>query len=116
LLTFGNLGFPLFLLIFAFSRSFLLSLALMLFVGFAFVMQNALANTLLQIVAPDELRGRIMSVYTLNIQTMMRLGGLQAGLVADWLGAAVSVGIGAGVSLLYGLFVAIRHPFVRKLR
>jgi hypothetical protein len=35
--------------------------------------------------------------------------------VADWLGAPISVGIGAGVSLLYGLFVALRYPKVRNL-
>jgi len=37
------------------------------------------------------------------------------GLVADWLSAPLSVGIGAGLSLLYGLFVAIRYPRVRQL-
>jgi MFS family permease len=115
LLTLGNLAFPLFLLLFAFSSQFLLSLSLILLVGFSFVWQNALANTLLQFVTPDELRGRVMGVYTMTFQTMFRLGGLQAGFVADWLGAPISVGIGAAVSLIYGLFVAIWYPKVREL-
>src|SRR4030043_1208251 len=92
LLTIGNLGFPLFLLIFAFSSNFYLSLILTLFIGFSFVWQNALANTLLQFVTPDELRGRVMGVYSMTFQTMFRLGGLQAGFVADWLGEPISVG------------------------
>jgi len=116
LLTFGNLAFPAFLLVFGLSRSFSLSLIIMFFVGFSFVLQNALANTLLQLIAPDEMRGRVMGLYTMSFQTMMRLGGLQAGLVADWIGAGLSVAIGAGISLVYGLFVALRYPAIRKLR
>jgi MFS family permease len=115
LLTLGNLAFPLFLLLFAFSSQFKISLFLMLFIGFSFVWQNALANTLLQFVTPDELRGRVMGVYTMTFQAMFRLGGLQAGFVADWLGAPIAVGIGAILSLFYGLFVAVRYPKVRQL-
>ncbi len=116
ILTAGNLAFPALLLVFALSRSFLLSLAVMFLVGVSFVLQNALANTLLQIVSPDELRGRVMSMYTMTFQGMMRLGGLQAGFVADWLGASLSVAIGAGLSLAYGLFVALRYPALRRMR
>jgi predicted MFS family arabinose efflux permease len=115
-LTFGNLAFPALLTGFALSRSFILSVLIMLGVGFCFVLQNALANTLLQIASPDELRGRVMSFYTMTFQVTMRLGGLQAGLVADWLGAPISIGVGAVVSLLYGLFVALRFPAVRDMK
>ncbi len=114
-LTLGNLAFPFFLLLFAFSLHFSISLLLTLFIGFSFVWQNALANTLLQFVTPDELRGRVMAVYSMTFQTMIRLGGLQAGFIADWLGAPISVGIGAGLSLLYGAFIALRYPKVRQL-
>ncbi len=114
-LSFGNLAFPLFLLLFAVSRSMLLSLPLMLLVGICYVMQNAVANTLLQIHAPDELRGRVMSLYSLVSQGMTHVGGLQAGFVADWIGAPLSVGVGAAVSLAYGLFVAVRYKQVRDL-
>jgi len=115
MLTIGNLSFPLVLLLFAVSRSFALSIVLLIVVGVSFVWQNALANTLLQIATPDELRGRVMSLYSLTFQGLMRLGGLQAGLVADWIGAPLSVGIGAAVSLAYGLFVAVCYPRVRKI-
>jgi MFS family permease len=103
------------LLLFAFSTRFALSLILTLFIGFSFVWQNALANTLLQFVTPNELRGRVMGVYTMTFQAMFRLGGLQAGFTADWLGAPIAVGIGAAASLIYGLFVAVRYPKVRQL-
>jgi len=115
LFTVGNLAFPLFLLLFAFSTNFMLSLVLTLFIGFSFVWQNALANTLLQFVTPNELRGRVMGVYSMTFQAMFRLGGLQAGFMADWLGAPIAIGVGALASLLYGGYVAIRYPKVRQL-
>jgi len=87
----------------------------MVLAGISFVWQNALANTLLQLITPDELRGRVMSLYSLTFQGMMRVGGLQAGLVADWIGAPLSVGIGAAISLAYGLFIAVRFPKVREM-
>jgi MFS family permease len=114
-LTVGNLTFPFFLLLFVTSRSFLFSLIFMLLVGISQVFQNSLANTLLQLNAPDALRGRVMSLYFLVSHGMNSLGGLQAGLAADWLGAPLSLGLGAGVSLLYGLFVAARYRKVRDL-
>ncbi len=114
-LTVGNLAFPFALVGFALSRSFLLSAFLLIMIGISFVLQNALANTLLQIITPDEVRGRVMSVYTMTFQTTMRLGGLQAGLVADRIGAPLSVGIGACVSLAFSLYVALRYPKLQKL-
>ncbi len=115
MLTLGNLGLPILLLLFVNSQVFLLSLVLMVLVGMGQVFQNTLANTLLQISAPDQLRGRVMSQYSLVTQGMHQLGGLQAGLVADWIGAPLSVGIGAGVSLAYGVFVVFRYPRVREM-
>ena len=114
-LTMGNLSFPLFLLFFVGSNSMVWSLGLMMLTGLTRVMQNAMANTLLQVMAPDELRGRVMSFYSLVSQGMTHLGGLQAGLVADRVGAPISVGVGAGVSFLYGAFVALRYRQVRNL-
>jgi hypothetical protein len=78
------------------------------------VLQNALANTILQIITPDEVRGRVMSFYTLVFQSTMRLGGLQAGFMADSIGAPFSVGIGAIISLFYSLFIYFRYPELRK--
>ena len=115
MLTLGNLGLPVLLLAFVNSQVFVVSLALMVLVGLGQVFQNTLANTLVQITAPDELRGRVMSQYSLVTQGMHQLGGLQAGFVADWIGAPLSVGIGAAISLIYGIFVFIKYPRVRAL-
>jgi len=56
-----------------------------------------------------------MSQYSLVTQGMHQVGGLQAGFVADWIGAPLSVGIGAAVSLAYGVFVVFRYPRVREM-
>ena len=116
LLTLGNLGFPLLLLIIAFSHSFILSSFVLLFVGISFVLQNALVNTLLQFSVRDELRGRVMSLYSMIFQSMMRFGSFQAGYFADWFGASLSVALGAVVSLAYGIFIAVRFGLHKQNR
>ncbi len=114
-LTLGNLSFPALVGIVALSRSFVLSLVLLVGIGFSFVAQNALTNTLIQVSVSNELRGRVMSFYSLTFQMMMRLGGMQAGLMGDSFGAPFAVGIGAAACLAYGLFVAWRYPRVRQI-
>lgn len=114
-LTAGNLVFPAALVLFSLNRSFLLAIPILFVAGMGFVAQNALANTLLQLQAPDHLRGRVMSFYALAFQTTMRLGGLQAGIVAERWGAVMAVLSGALLALGYGLFVAVRFPGVRRL-
>jgi MFS family permease len=114
-LTIGNLTFPALVVFMALSRSFALTMVILVGIGLSYVAQNALANTLIQIVAPDELRGRVMSFYSLTFQAMMRFGGLQAGLLGDLWGVPLTVGSGAAVCLLYGLYVAWRFPRVRQL-
>jgi MFS family permease len=116
LLTLGNLGFPIALLIFAVSKSFWLSMCLLFGVGILFILQNALSNTLVQVTSPDRLRGRVMSVYSLVFQGMAGAGRMQAGLVEGFVSAPFSVAIGALVSLIYGLFVFFKWPQIRHMK
>jgi len=114
-LIMGNLCFSACLLIFVNVKSLLISLIVIFLVGFFNVLQNSLANTLVQISAPDDLRGRVMSIYSLISRGMSRMGGLQAGLFADQFGASLSVGAGALVSLLYGVLIAFRFKPLRNM-
>ncbi len=116
LLTIGNLGFPLALLVFALSQSFWLSMFVLLGVGILFILQNALANTLVQLASPDRLRGRVMSVYSLVFQGMQGAGRMQAGLTETVMGAPLSVAIGALISLAYGIFVFFKWPQIRRMK
>jgi len=114
-LTFGSFLFPIALLAFAFSRSFLLSLVILVFVGFGFIMQNTTSNTLVQALVPDHLRGRVMSVYALMFMGTMPIGSLVAGSVAQAVGTTATVLLGALVTLAFAVYVFIFQPQVRRL-
>jgi MFS family permease len=86
--------------IFAMSRTFLFSAVILVPVGFALMLQMGASNTLIQSMVPDQLRGRVMGVYSMMIMGMAPFGGLLAGLVADRLGAPVTVGIGGAICLI----------------
>lgn len=114
-LTIGSLAFPFFLIFAAISRSFLFTMTIMPLVGLSFVWQNALVNTIVQMMTPDGVRGRVMAVYSMVTMATMRMGSLLAGYVADWITAPWAQGIGAAISLAFGLYVAIFRRDVRKL-
>jgi len=114
-LTFGSLLFPIALIAFALSRTFYLSLAILVFVGFGFIIQNTTGNTLVQMLVPDQLRGRVMSVYSLMFMGAMPFGSLLAGTLAQIYGTTPTVIFGASVTLLFALFVVIFVPQVRRL-
>ncbi len=115
MLTMGNVGFPLALLLFALSRSIGLSFGLLFLVGAGWVMQTSLTNTLLQLTTPDHVRGRVMSVYSMMFQGMFRVGSMGAGLIAAVAGPPFAVGLGAALALSYGSVVAARWSSIRRL-
>jgi MFS family permease len=98
-------GFGISLILFSLSRTFWLSAALLVPVGFAMMTQMASTNTLLQTLVPDRLRGRVMAVYSMMFMGMAPFGALLAGLLADRLGAPGTVAAGGAVCLVgAGLF------------
>ena len=115
LLTIGSLLFPAALLLFTFSRSFLFSLACLVVIGFAFVSEHATINTLIQSIVPDSLRGRVMAVFSLSFFGTAPFAALQAGAVAQALGPAAGVAIGAGMTLAFSLAVLSAVPSLRRL-
>jgi len=115
LLTVGSLLFPFALLGMAASRSFPLSLVCLALIGVAFVMQNATINTLIQQMVPDELRGRVMAVYSLTFFGTAPFAALQAGGLAQAFGPQIGVAVGAVVTLLFALGVLVFVPSVRRL-
>ncbi len=114
-LTFGSFLFPMALLAFAFSRSFILSLGILVVVGFGFITQNTTSNTLVQAIVPDQLRGRVMSVYSLMFMGTMPIGSLLAGAVAQAYGTTLTIILGAAVTLLFSCYIFLFQPQVRRL-
>lgn len=113
-LTAGSIIFPIAAIVFAHARSFPLALAGLAVAGFGFVTQNASSNTLVQSIVPDELRGRVMGVYTLMFFGTSPLASLMAGSLAQALSPAWAVTIGSSLALLFAVAVAIAVPALRR--
>jgi len=101
------------LIVFSTSRSFLFSAAILVPVGFALMLEMGSTNTLIQSMVPDELRGRVMGVYSMVMMGMAPFGGLLAGLVADRLGAPLTVTIGGVVCLTAAIVFSTQLPGIR---
>jgi MFS family permease len=92
-------GFGVSLILFAFSKSFWVSVVLLLPVGYFIMLQMASSNTLIQVMVPDALRGRTMAVYSMMFMGMAPIGALCGGALSDHLGAPLTVAIGGLASV-----------------
>ncbi len=93
------------------SRTFESSLAFLLVAGFGMLLFFSTSNTVLQTIVPDEMRGRVMGVWSLVFGAMIPLGSLEAGFMAHWLGTSFALAFGAivcAISAVVTLF-AIRR-------
>ncbi|HXM71930.1 MAG TPA: MFS transporter [Candidatus Dormibacteraeota bacterium] len=94
------------LLEFSISREFVLSLAALCVAGYCQISFVATANNRIQMLTPDHLRGRVMSLYAQALIGVGPLGSTQAGVLAEWLGAPWAMAIGAVIA--GAVIVAIR--------
>jgi MFS family permease len=109
----GGTVFGILLVLFAASRSFWLSLALLALAGCAMIVNNALTNTLLQTAVPDHLRGRIMGFYSFVFVGMAPFGAFFFGLAAEHWGAPLAVGAGGVIVTVAVLVAGWRVPELR---
>jgi MFS family permease len=93
---------------FSLSRSWALSLVLIGAVGFCYFSIAVTINTMLQHLADDEKRGRIMGLFAVTWAGLIPFGGIWMGTVADLGGAPLAVEIGATVCLAYALVMLAR--------
>lgn len=105
---FSSLSLSFTYVVFAWSTSFLLSLVVMLFIGFSVMRQMASANTLIQTAVPDHFRGRIMALYAMMVVGLGPFGSLAAGGLAKAFGARIAVTAGGAVAVMAALFFGIR--------
>src|SRR6202140_1002187 len=101
------------LVLFSVSRSYWMSFAILVFCGFTMMMQFTATNTLIQAMVPDQLRGRVMSLYSMMFLGMSPLGSLVAGALAEHVGAPVTVAIGGLVACLGGMIFMRKWPAMR---
>lgn len=90
-------------------------MALLIPAGFCMMIQMASANTLIQSMVPDRLRGRVMSVYAMMFLGMTPFGSLLAGLLAHPFGAPATVAIGGMACMAAAAVFAWRLPGFRPL-
>src|SRR5215471_6382702 len=109
----SSAGFGVSLVAFSISHRLWLSAALLLPAGFSMMVQMAASNTLVQTMSPDNLRGRVMSVYSMMFMGMAPIGSLLAGAVAQRLGAPMAVAGGGVISIIGAAVFGWRLPSLR---
>ena len=110
----SSLAFCLVIGLFAATHSYALALPLLALAGASATIAATLVATLLQLAVPPELRGRVMSYFTLTLIGAPSLGALGTGAVGEWLGVRVAVGGAAAVVAAATVLVYLRRPEVRE--
>jgi MFS family permease len=103
------------LLLLAFARSAILALPLLTLAGFGMMTQMASCNTVLQTLVEDEMRGRVMSFYTMAFMGTAPIGSLVIGAVAARLGAPAAIGIGGAACIGAAFYFGRRLPALREI-
>ena len=101
------------LILFSISHWYLVSIALLVPVGFSMMVQMSSSNTLIQAMVPDRLRGRTMAVYSMMFMGMAPLGALFSGALADRIGAPWTLSIGGAVGIIGAAIFARNLPSIR---
>lgn len=110
----GGYTFGLGLIAFSFSRSLWLSIPLLALCGAGMMLQMASSNTLLQTISEENMRGRVMSFYTMAFFGMVPFGSLAAGAISDRFDAPTAVRVGGVVTLAMVTLFFRNLPALRK--
>ncbi len=108
-------GFGLCIIVFALSELFWLSFAALLISGFLDGISMVVRGTIVQLKTPDEMRGRVMSVNSMFINSSNELGQFESGLAAKCFGVVPSVLFGGAMTLLVVIVTWVKAPSLRKM-
>lgn len=100
---------------FAYIRVYPLALLLMVLVGGGTILAAASANTILQTIVDDRLRGRVASFYTLAFLGVAPLGNLAAGAIAGMMGTPFAFALNGVLAVLAALWYRSKLPMVRDV-
>ena len=107
-------GFGTVTVIFGISRNFWLSMAMLAILGSCDNISVVVRSTLVQVLTPDDMRGRVSALNSLFIGTSNELGAFESGLVANFFGPVFSVVAGGAGTLLIVLGMVWLSPELRK--
>ena len=112
----GALAFCICIMGFALSPTLAIGCAFLGVSGFCLLTCLMTANTLVQVAAPDNLRGRVFSFYSLALIGMAPIGAIWIGAMAKWFGPREAVVISTGVAAAWALWTFLRHRALWKER
>ena len=102
-----NMGWSASILVFALSNNYVLSVAALLCAGFLYLSCNSMAQTLVQLNAPPESRGKVIGLYTTAAQGLIMFSGLTVGVGGAWIGIHVSLAISAAILVIVAIGVLL---------
>ncbi len=104
------------LFVLSFVRDAVFAYPILLMTGFLMIVNNAMANGMLQTMVPDEYRGRLMSIYSIIVVGLPQvLGAFSAGAVAGLIGVHWAIRGAAVGMLVFSWFLLRKYPEVRTL-
>jgi MFS family permease len=115
LIAFAVIFLSLSMFVMAISRIFILSITMMFTAGTGMMLHIASVNTLLQTISEESKRGRVMSFYAMAFRGMSPFGSLIGGGLGGWIGAPLTVLIGAAACFVSALFYISKLPVIRPL-
>lgn len=115
LYTLGAVSLPVFIIFFAVLHFTVAAFVTLFIVGACTVLVYNLTNAFLQSLVTDELRGRVLSVYTFTFFGLMPLGSLLIGSTADWIGETFGIILFAIILLICSLYIYLTVPKIRSL-
>jgi MFS family permease len=108
------IGFGAATVVFGFSHSFGLSLAMLFLTGAFDNISVVVRHTLVQLLTPDAMRGRVSAVNQVFIGASNELGGMESGYVAQAFGPVFSVVAGGIGAMIVTVLVGLKWPQIRK--
>jgi predicted MFS family arabinose efflux permease len=113
LFSIGTFVMPVFLILFSYTRILPTSFLTLMGAGWGFMVIVNLSNTLVQTSVTDELRGRVMGIFTFTFFGFLPIGSLINGALADQIGAPLTVQINGLVLLAAAFVLILRFPIIR---
>lgn len=113
ILTTGLISLPIFMILFSFNSSFIISSLILIGIGASIIAINNLSNGLTQTLVSEEFRGRVMGVYSFSFFGFMPLGALWIGMLAEHFGSPIAILIN---SVILFIFVGVVWFYTPKLR
>jgi MFS family permease len=115
ILLFAVFGFGGCIIVFGLSKMFLLSFAALLISGMLDGISMLVRGTIIQLKTPDDMKGRVLSVGSMFINSSNELGQFESGVAAKLMGVVTSVVFGGCMTLLVVITTWVKAPNLRKM-